>query len=292
MEKLQTRNTALQSISGGSQQKKQPVLVIGGTGKTGSRVVNKLELLNWPVHSASRSSALKFDWHDTRTWLPALEGMHSVYITYQPDVAIPGAKDAISYLAETATQAGVKKLVLLSGRGEQEAQECEQIIMQSGLEWTIVRASWFCQNFSEGIFAEQVMAGYVALPAGDMGEPFVDVDDIADVVAAALTENTHHGKIYEVTGPRLLTFKEAVHEIALVTGRTIVYEQVSTHDYVAELAKYQLPGDIIWLITYLFSEVLDGRNEKTMPGVEEALGRKATDFSDYAKKALAAGAWK
>ncbi|WP_118973415.1 SDR family oxidoreductase [Taibaiella koreensis] len=272
-------------------KEKHPVLVIGGNGKTGRKVMQHLEAMDWPVKNASRSGDIRFDWHDTRTWAAALQGMQSVYITYQPDLAVPGATEAIGYLVTTAAQAGVKKLVLLSGRGEQEAQECEQIIMGSGLDWTIVRASWFCQNFSEGSFYEPIMAGHVALPAGNVGEPFIDADDIAAVAVAAITETGHDGEIYEVTGPRLLTFREAVATIEEATGRPIHYQRITMEAYAAELAAYALPEDLIWLITYLFTEVLDGRNEKICDGVERALGRKATDFADFARKAAAEGAW-
>ncbi|WP_118951566.1 SDR family oxidoreductase [Taibaiella helva] len=274
-----------------SEKEKHPVLVIGGNGKTGRKVVKRLEAMSWSVKNASRSGEIHFDWHDTRSWAGALQGMQSVYITYQPDLAVAGATEAISSLAEVAVAAGVKKLVLLSGRGEQEAQECETIVMNTGLDWTIVRASWFCQNFSEGSFYEPVMAGQVALPAGNVGEPFIDADDIAAVVVAAITETGHEREIYEVTGPRLLTFREAVAEIARATGKIIHYQRISMEAYATELAAYELPADLIWLITYLFTEVLDGRNEKIGDGVERALGRKPTDFTDFARKAAAEGAW-
>ena len=264
--------------------KKKSILVIGGKGKTGGRVAQKLKEADWPVTIASRSTIPAFDWHDVDGWKAALSGIDSVYITYQPDLAVPGATDAIKQLSKTAVEAGVKKLVLLSGRGEEEAQECEQIVINSGLDWTIVRASWFSQNFSEGSFYESVMAGHVALPAGDIGEPFIDVNDIADVAFAALTEEGHNNKIYEVTGPRLITFKEAVKEIAEVTGKSIRYEQLTMDDYRAQLAEYQLPDDIIWLVSYLFTEVMDGRNEYITNGVEQALGRKPIDFSEVCKK--------
>jgi uncharacterized protein YbjT (DUF2867 family) len=270
---------------------KKTILVIGGTGKTGRRVASRLAQSGWPVRIGSRSSSIKFDWDDTDTWEHALQGIDQVYITYQPDLAVPGATDAIKMLTTIAIKTGVRKLVLLSGRGEHEAQHSEQIIIQSGLEWTIVRASWFCQNFSEGNFLEPIMAGFLAIPAGDVGEPFVDIDDIADVVVAALTVNGHNSKIYEVTGPRLLTFKEAVNEISKEIGKPIQYQEVSINEYKAELATYELPHDVIWLISYLFTEVLDGRNEKIATGVEEALGRKATDFSAFVKKAAKEGAW-
>lgn len=267
------------------------ILVLGGTGKTGRRVVERLTGLGWPVKVGSRSVAPYFDWLDTNTWKPALQGVNSVYISYQPDLAIPGAVDAVRALTKVAAAAGVKHLVLLSGRGEKEAQDCEEIVMASGIEWTILRASWFSQNFSEGFFLEPLQAGHFTLPAGDVGEPFIDVDDIADVAVAALTEKGHVGQLYELTGPRMLTFREAVGEIGKATGRNIRYEQIPVDDYVAMLKEYGVPKDYIWLVTYLFREVLDGRNESLTDGVQRALGRKPTDFSEYIRKTIPTGAW-
>jgi uncharacterized protein YbjT (DUF2867 family) len=217
--------------------------------------------------------------------------MDAVYITYQPDLAVPGAEDSIRTLSKLAVECKVKHLVLLSGRGEHEAQQCEKIVMNAGTDWTILRASWFCQNFSESYLLEPVLAGHVALPVGNIPEPFVDADDIADVAVEVLTNDGHSGQLYELTGPRLLTFQEAVKEIADATGRPIQYEQISMDDYVVMLTEYEVPQDIIWLITYLFTEVLDGRNASLTDGVQRALGHKPTDFSEYVRKAVAAGVW-
>lgn len=267
------------------------ILVIGASGKTGRRVLQRLNDRKVPALGVSFSSTPSFDWHNKATWEAVLNNISSVYISYYPDLAIPGAVDAVAQLSNLAVKKGVQKLVLLSGRGEAEAQQCEEVVMDAGVDWTIVRASWFCQNFSEGNFLEPILAGHVALPAGNVGEPFVDADDIADVAVAALTEEGHSKKIYEVTGPRLLTFEDAVSEIAKATGRDIKYEQVPMKAYADLLVEYQLPKDLIWLVTYLFTEVLDGRNESIADGVEQALGRKATDFSEYVKKTAATGVW-
>ena len=270
---------------------KNPILVLGGTGKTGQRVVKQLQALDWPLRVGSRSGHPPFDWLDTRTWKPCVEGIHSVYITFQPDLAVPGAVDAIRFFTKTALEAGVKKLVLLSGRGEKEAEACEQVVMHAGVDWTILRASWFCQNFSESVFLEPVQAGHLALPAGDIPEPFVDVDDIADVAVAALTEEGHNGKLYELTGPRMLTFKEASQEIGKAIGRIINYEQIPIGDYAAMLRSYHVPEDQVDLVVSLFTEVLDGRNASLPDGGQRALGRKPTDFAAYVKKAAATGVW-
>ena len=269
----------------------KPVLVLGANGKTGSRVVERLESLNIKTRKGSRNLHPKFDWTNEATWPEAVAGTSAIYITYQPDLAAVGAENAISNLVELAKKSAVEKLVLLSGRGEIEAQRCEEIVKNSGLSWTIVRASWFNQNFSESYLLEPILAGFVALPAGDVKEPFVDADDIADVVVAALTQNGHDGKLYEVTGPRLLSFKEAIGEIAQAIGKDLPYVQLSIDEYVTQLATYGVPKDIIGLLSYLFTEVLDGRNQSIANGVEQALGRKPKDFLTYINETKTRGIW-
>jgi uncharacterized protein YbjT (DUF2867 family) len=269
----------------------ETILVLGGNGKTGSRVVQRLQQLGLPVRIGSRSAAIPFDWENENTWEAAVQDIHSVYITFQPDLAVPGSDKTIRAFAELAVKNGVKKLVLLSGRGEPEAQDCESVVMNAGADWTIVRASWFNQNFSESYMLEPILAGHVAMPAGDIGEPFVDTDDIADVVVEALTAPGHSGKLYEVTGPRLLTFRDAIEEIAQASGRPIQFVQIPGEAYKEQLIAAHVPQEYISLLTYLFTEVLDGRNAHVTDGVQQALGRKPRDFSDYVQRTVATGVW-
>jgi uncharacterized protein YbjT (DUF2867 family) len=215
----------------------------------------------------------------------------AVYIVFHPDLAVPGAPAKIQAFVDQAVAAGVRRLVLLSGRGEAEAQRCERIVQASGVDWTILRASWFAQNFSEGAFLDMVLAGEIALPADEVGEPFVDADDIADVAVAALTEPGHADELYELTGPRLLTFAEAVAEIAAAAGREIRYVPLPREAFTAALTEQQVPPDFIELLDYLFSEVLDGRNAHLNDGVQRALGRAPRDFAAYARATAATGAW-
>lgn len=266
-------------------------LVLGATGKTGRRVVQRLQLRGVPVRVGFRSSERPFDWNDRSTWNRALDGAGQAYVAFSPDLAVPGAAETIRAFADAAVESGLRRLVLLSGRGEPEAQRCESIIQNSGAEWTIVRSSWFNQNFSESFMVEQVASGRLALPAGNVGEPFIDVDDIADVAVAALTEPGHVGELYEITGSRLLTFAEAVAEIGAAAGRRIQYEQVSVQDYASALAAEGLPRELVALLTYLFGEVLDGRNAYVADGVERALGRPPRDFRAFARKTAASGIW-
>ncbi len=272
-------------------ESKKPYVILGGTGKTGTRVAARLRNLNLPVRALSRSTGTPFDWNDPSTWENAIRGAAALYVVYQPDLAVPGAVAAIRQITTLAYREGVSRLVLLSGRGEEEAQAAERVLQESGTDWTIVRASWFAQNFSESFMLDALLSGELALPAGDIQEPFIDVDDIADVVTAALTDATHIGKIYEITGPRLLTFQQAVAEIAEASGQEISYHSITPAEYQTQLEALDVPQDFIWLLNYLFTTVLDGRNASVSDGVQKALGRPAKDFSDYVRTTAAAGVW-
>lgn len=271
--------------------RKQTTLVVGGTGKTGRRVADRLAARGISTRIGSRSSDIPFKWEDSSTWEAALENVGAAYVTYSPDLAVPEAPPAIRDFAKLALERGVKRLVLLSGRGEEEAQRCERIVQETNPAWTIVRASWFSQNFSEAFFLEPLRSGVLALPASDVVEPFVDVDDIADVATAALTESGHEGQIYEVTGPRLMTFAEAVDEIAKATGRELRYLQVPMDAFVQGMRAHETPEQIVSLTRYLFETVLDGRNAKLADGVQRALGRAPRDFAEYARQAAATDVW-
>jgi uncharacterized protein YbjT (DUF2867 family) len=272
-------------------QPKSRVLVLGGTGKTGRRVAAGLQGRDIPVRIGSRSATPPFDWNDEAGWGACLEGVEAAYITYAPDLAMPGATDAIQTFVARAKRHGMRRLVLLSGRGEPEAQACESIVQESGLEWTIVRASWFFQNFSEGAFTEMVLDGRITLPVGDTPEPFIDADDIAAIVIAALSEPGHEGEVYEVTGPRLLTFNEVAAELSDSTGRSIEFVEVPHDAFMGAAKESGAPRDVVWMLDYLFSTVLDGRNAHLTDGVQRALGREPRDLREYARDVASAGGW-
>ncbi len=271
-------------------QQQQPVLVLGGTGKTGRRVAARLRDRDVPVRIASRTSEVAFDWEDATTWGAALDGVRAVYIAYYPDLAAPGAPEVVRALADAALERGVRRLVLLSGRGEVEAQRAEQAVFESGADVTVVRCAWFMQNFSEYFLRDAVLSGEIVLPGGDAVDPWVDVDDIADVAVAALTEDGHVGELYELTSPRLYTLTDVADEIGRATGREIRYVPVSVADYAAAAADQGVPEELVEFLTYLFGEVF-GQNADTADGVQRALGRPARDFATFARDAARAGAW-
>jgi uncharacterized protein YbjT (DUF2867 family) len=269
----------------------QTILILGATGKTGRRIAQRLEAAGQPVRLGSRGATPPFDWENRSTWAAALEGVQAAYISFQPDLAVPGALETVQAFTAQAVNSGVGKLVLLSGRGELEAEQAERVVQNSGVDWTILRASWFCQNFSEAHFLEPILQGELALPVGDIAEPFVDVEDIAEIAVAALTQPGHCGQLYELTGPRALTFADAVAEIARATDRDIGFVAVPPDAYRQALEQEQLPAELVDLVLYLFTTVLDGRNTPVTDGVQRALGRPARDFSDYVRRTAETGIW-
>lgn len=267
------------------------ILVLGGKGKTGRRVAERLTATGQPVRIGSRFGVPPFDWEDPTTWPGTLAGVWSVYITYQPDLAFPGAADRVGAFADMAVANGVRRLVLLSGRNEPEAQRAERLVVDSGAEWTLVRSSFFSQNFSESFFADLVSRREITLPAGYVAEPFVDAEDVAEIVAESLTSDRHVDRLYEVTGPRLLTMFDVAAEISEKTGRDVRYVPVTGDEFASILRAEGLPDDVAAGITDLFTQVLDGRGAYLSDGVQQALGRPPRDFADYVRETAGSGAW-
>lgn len=270
---------------------KSTTLIIGGTGKTGRRIAERLTARGVPVRIASRTGVPPFEWSDRGTWPAVVRGADVMYLAYHPDLAVPGASDDIAALAKLAVESGVRRIVLLSGRGEHHVLPSEKAVRESGAAFTIIRAAWFAQNFSEGQLLEPVLAGEIAFPAGNVAEPFVDADDIADVAVAALTEAAHSGMIYELTGPRLLTFTDVAAEISRAAKREVRYLPVASAEYGSVLAQV-MPAEQATFITELFAGLLDGHNAHLTDGVQRVLGRAPRDFRDFAQTAARAGAWR
>lgn len=267
------------------------ILLTGGTGTTGRRIATRLRARDVAVRCASRTGSPPFDWDRPDTWAANLDGVSSAYLAYSPDLTMPGAVDTIGRFCTAARQAGVDQLVLLAGRGEKEAEAAEQVVRESGARWTVVRASWFDQNFSEGMLLHPVLAGVIALPGGAVLEPFVDVEDIADVAVAALLEPGHDGRIYDVTGPTLMTFAEAAEELAAVTGHPVAYLDITAGEFLAGAVADGVPVPVAEALTAMFDSVLDGRNSHLGNGVQEALSQGPRSFTAFAARAAADGAW-
>jgi len=276
-----------------TQNMHQPplVLVLGGTGKVGRRIVARLTARQVPVRIGARSAAPAFDWNAPATWRGVLNGAQNVFISYAPDLAVPGASQAVAEFTAQAAAQGVARVVLLSGRGEPEAEAAERLVQDGPLPWTILRCSWFAQNFSEDFLLDPILAGEVALPVDGATEPFLDCDDIAEVATEALLDDRHAGQVYELTGPRLLTFGDAIGEIARAAERPIRFTTIPPEEFAAGLAAAGLSRDEVSLVSYLFATVLDGRNSSVRNGVERALGRPPRDFANYIRQTAKTGIW-
>ena len=271
---------------------KKEILVLGATGKTGRKVVEDLEQRGYPVRKGSRSENPSFDWHNPENWPELLQGIHSIYVTYQPDLAVPGASDAIRHLMDVASKKNVKKVVILSGKGEVEAQKCEQIVANSGLDYTLVRASWFMQNFSESFLLDPIIAGEIALPQANAKVPYVHTSDIAEVVVQSLVDDSHNGKTYELTGPQAMTFSEVIAKIATATGRDLQFIPISLEEYAQGMKAAGIPDDYAWLINYLFREVLGSKGSDLIStDIEKVLGKDPRSFEQYIEETLMQGVW-
>ncbi|MGD9573027.1 MAG: NmrA family transcriptional regulator [Thermoleophilia bacterium] len=267
------------------------VLITSGGGMTARRIAPLLWDGDRAVRLASRTTTPPLDWADPSTYAAALEGVDAAWIAYQPDLVAPGAPEAIGAFTDAAVRAGVRRLVILSGRGEPAARECEDIVRASGLEWTALRCSLFAQNFGEGHLLGPILDGVVAIPVPDVPEPFVDVDDVAEAAVVALTQPGHAGRAYEITGPRALTFAEATAAIGAASGRPVRALSVTPAEYEEALAGAGLPAGYAAMLTGLFTEVLDGRNRVPQDGVQALLGRPPRDFADYVRHTAATGMW-
>lgn len=268
------------------------VVVGGSAGKTGGRVVRRLRARGVPVRPVSRSSSVPFDWHIPAGWDSALDGAQSAYITYQPDLAFPGAADRIGALAEVLRRQGIQRVVLLAGRGEAGAIASEQALLSAIPSATVLRSAFFNQNFTEGALHGPVLDGLIALPAArGVTEPFLDADDIADAAVATLSAHGHEGAIYELTGPQSISFDEVATELSAATGRPVSFVAVTPDEFTTGAVEAGLPAEDAHQYTALFSDVLDGRNAHPADGVALLLGREPVAFADFVRAAAAAGSW-
>ncbi|GGM47192.1 NmrA family protein [Micromonospora sonchi] len=269
------------------------ILVIGASGKTGRRLVRRLRGAGERVRAASRSGEVRFDWTQPTTWLRAVAGASAVYLIAPADPA--AANDFVSQ----AVQSGVGRFVALSGRGIDKIDQdfspsmvgAEQAVRDSGVEWTIIRANNFNQNFDEDLWHQPLIDGRLALPMGATPEPFVDAQDIADVAAALLTENGHHGQVYDLSGPHALTFAEAVTTIAKAAGRSVQYVELTPEQYRTELLAEGYSADDATALNAMFAGMRAGYLAQPTDAVRRILGRDPIDFDTYVARAATAGAW-
>ena len=267
------------------------IAVLGGTGHTGRRVVERLRARGLHPRIGSRNGAPAFFWERPETWGAVLAGCSAAYVAYTPDLTHPGAVETVGAFAEQARRAGLERLVLLSGRGEDEAERAEQAVRAAGLPTAVLRCSVFAQNFSEHFLLESVLDGVIALPAGVVAEPFLDIDDLAEVAELVLTSAEPSDETLELTGPELITFAEAAAELGAAVGRPVAYSPVTVAEFAEGARAAGLPEADVAALELVFAQIFDGRNAFTTDTVERVLGRPAGDFASYVRRTATAGAW-
>jgi uncharacterized protein YbjT (DUF2867 family) len=276
----------------------QPILILGGQGKTGRRVAGYLTARQIPFRLASRSSEQPFDWYDESTWSATAAGIDTAYLA--PPVGPTGLTQAGKFIQQAAAE-GLRRVVLLSGRGVgspgrdfavyESSLDLEHAVKDSGADWTIVRPAWFAQGFSEDFFLDYVLAGELRLSAGDGAEAWIDLDDVGEVMTAALLDESHTGETYSLSGPRPLTLTEVAAELSTAIGRPIRYVDLEPEQHVAELVEYGVPQEDAEAVRDLFAVIRNHRSEYVSDGVQQVLGRAPRDFRDYARTAAQTGVW-
>jgi uncharacterized protein YbjT (DUF2867 family) len=276
-------------------------LVLGGTGKTGNRLTRLLVAAGATARPGSRTPAppttgvqpVRFDWYDDSTWAAALDGVTGVYLV--PPALRMDHPPLLGRLAEQALAAGAQRLVLLSARGVDAGPDNPLIAAEravtsvAGDRLTVVRPTWFMQNFTESFFADGVAAGTLVAPTGDGAEPFVDVEDIAAVAAAALLDDGHGGRTYELSGPTALTFAEAAALLSARAGHEVRHVDLPVADWVAGSEANGLPPEYAGMLGALFGVIRDGHDARLSSGVQDALGRPATSLEDWAEREVQPG---
>jgi uncharacterized protein YbjT (DUF2867 family) len=266
------------------------ILVLGGTGKTGRRVADRLRAAGATVRTAARGGAdVRFDWDDPATWDGALAGAEALYLV-PPTLRLDHAP-AVLALLDRAESAGVRHVTFLSASGVEHAppeaalRAIElDLVARDSLTRAIVRPGWFMQNFSEGYFAPSIAAaGVVSAPTGDGAEAFVDADDIAAVVAATLLDPAAHaGAEYTLTGPEALTFAEAADLLSPAAGRPIAHIDPPVDEWVAATVAEGAPEPYARMLAMLLGNVREGRGTAVGDAVERVTGRPARSFAEYA----------
>jgi uncharacterized protein YbjT (DUF2867 family) len=266
------------------------ILVLGATGTTGRRVARQLREAGLPVRAASRQGETSFDWSDPGTWELAVAGATAMYLMAPQELPVDPS------FVTLAVDQGVRRIVLLSSRGievmgDERLLAAERTVRECGADWTIVRPDWFNQNFDEGFLRPAVLAGEVALPVGQIRQVFVDADDIAAVAVAALTEPGHAGHSYEVTGPRAMTFGEAVDVVGRAAGRPVRFLGTD-EDYLAAQSAFGFPPEQTRQEIEAFAALRAVGDSQPTDVVRRVAGREPKPFETFAAEAAGRGAWR
>jgi uncharacterized protein YbjT (DUF2867 family) len=271
------------------------VLVLGATGKTGSRVAGTLSEQGVSVRTAARGGAdIHFDWNNPATFEGALRGVTGVYLV-SPVMRIDFA-GVVSDFLDQAEHAGVQNVTYLSAYGMEHALaevalRAVELDLESRSSFThsIIRPAWFMQNFSETFL--KPVDDEIVVPSGTGAEAFVNAEDIASVAAATLAEPERHaGRAYAPAGPESLTLDQAAQIISAAVGRTILYRDTDRDEWVDAMVRSGVPAEYGEVLRTLTETIASGRGSQPNGDVLAATGAAPVSFADFA--AETAAAWK
>jgi uncharacterized protein YbjT (DUF2867 family) len=270
------------------------ILVLGGTGKTGTRVARRMTELGHSVRTAARHGAdARFDWDDHATHRTAVDGVDRVYLV-APVMRTRFAAQVSAFL-DLAEAVGVQHITYLSAYGIDTAppeialRAVELDLMgRTSMTHSIVRPAWFMQNFSETFL--NPIHGAITVPTGNGGEAFVDADDIAAVAAATLADpSSHAGAQYAPTGPDRLTMREAAELIGSVIGQPVRHVDIDRLPWVDAVIASGVPAEYGEMLTLLTETIASGNGSRPNDDVHTVTGAPPTSFTEFAQRT--ASAW-
>ena len=264
------------------------VLVTGGTGKTGRRLVAQLRDHGIPCRVAARGVAsaegtCPFDWTQPGTWDQALNDVASVYLV-APAIEDP-APTMINFVRR-ALERGISRFVLLSASllpaGGPAMGLVHLWLQQNAPEWAVLRPSWFMQNFSEGQHLAPIRDEDRIYSAADNGRvPFVSADDIAAAAMSALTNQRSFNFDFVLTGSQPITYDEVAERISKAVGRTISHHRLSP-DAMAERYRSLGLGSLhAQTLAAMDKAIAAGVEDRVTDCVERLIGRPPMAFDAF-----------
>ncbi|MFF8281735.1 NAD(P)H-binding protein [Streptomyces albus] len=272
------------------------VLVVGATGTTGSRTAARLTAEGHRVKAASRRAApvagaepVRFDWYDTATHAPALEGVDRVYLV--PPVGDPDPAAVMLPFLRQARAAGMRRAVLLSSSAVPSGGPAVGLVHQAlpGLfpEWAVLRPSWFMQNFTgDHLHARGIREdGTVRSATGSGRVGFVDADDIAEVAVRALTDDRAPDTDLVLTGPEALSYDDIAAVLTEVTGRPVVHHRLTEAQLRDRLAA-EVPAEFAGILAGMDGAIEQGAEDRVTGTVQRLTGRPPRSFRTVAEREL------
>ncbi len=264
------------------------VLVTGATGTTGSRVVAALSQHGVPTRQATRTPSspgqVRLDWADRATYRDALRGVAAVYLIAPIGVVDP--VPLVEPFLEEALRQGVRRVVQLSSSALPEGAPglgaVHRLVRTTMPEWTVLRPSWFMQNFvGQHLVARGVKRGEIVTATGNGKVAFIDAGDIAAVARRALTDDIPHNTEHLLTGPAALSYADAAAILTQQTGRAISHRSVSAEEMMALIAAQGIPAEFAKVLAAMDADIRGGAEDRVTDTVNAVTGRPAHGFRTF-----------